>query len=144
MARIKAETTPFEFVGDVGDVMLYHHNMVHSTGINTSETIRMSCIQDFTRAKPRRNIMWHIEGGSHTPDGRVTFDKAVPHKDDGDRCAEGVLFYVLSLTLGCSHVTGSVVYCGTTIQSSGVRRNQLLTTCGLPGTSEQYQQEDTS
>jgi ectoine hydroxylase-related dioxygenase (phytanoyl-CoA dioxygenase family) len=49
VAKIKAETTPFEFVGDVGDVMLYHHCMVHSTGINTSDSIRMSCIQDFTR-----------------------------------------------------------------------------------------------
>ena len=37
--------------------------MVHSTGINTSETIRMSCIQDFTRFKPRRNIMWSVQGG---------------------------------------------------------------------------------
>ena len=66
----------------------YHHCMVHSTGINTSDTIRMSCIQDFTRVKPRKQIMWNIEGGSHTADGVVTFDNTrVLGKDDGDRCA---------------------------------------------------------
>ena len=65
----------------------YHHCMVHSTGINTSNTIRMSCIQDFTRLKPRKHIMWSIEGGSHTADGVVTFNKQALQKDDGDRCA---------------------------------------------------------
>jgi hypothetical protein len=70
--------------------------MVHSTGINTSDTIRMSCIQDFTRVKPRKNIMWSIEGGSHTVDGVVTFDATrTLDKDDGDRCANNktILFY---------------------------------------------------
>ena len=33
--------------------MIYHHLTVHSTGINLSDTIRMSCIQDFSRMKPR-------------------------------------------------------------------------------------------
>ena len=73
LAKIKAETVPFEFIGDVGDVMLYHHCMVHSTGINTSQSIRMSCIQDFTRVKPRNSIMWYIDGAEHSPGGIVSF-----------------------------------------------------------------------
>ena len=79
--------------------------MVHSTGINTSDTIRMSCIQDFTRVKPRKNIMWSIEGGSHTVDGVVTFDETqVLGKCDGDRCANNKIH----LPVAFRHKLGSV------------------------------------
>jgi hypothetical protein len=44
LARIKAEVTPFEFVGDVGDVMIYHHLMVHSTGETASTARNISYI----------------------------------------------------------------------------------------------------
>ena len=67
--------------------------MVHSTGINTSETIRMSCIQDFTRVKPRRNIMWNVQGGSHTPEGVVSFaEPAEDPVEDGERVC-GLLWH---------------------------------------------------
>ena len=72
--------------------------MVHSTGINTSDSIRMSCIQDFTRVKPRKNIMWSIEGGSHSADGVVTFAKQVG-KDDGERCVEMMIVVMIIISI---------------------------------------------
>ena len=85
---IEARVQPLEFAGEVGDVILVHPFLLHSTGINTSKRIRHATILDFNRVWPsptgggeggRRNLMWEVlsdpEGGGDLtrvePDGTV-------------------------------------------------------------------------
>ena len=74
LEAIKQQVVPFEFVGGQGDVLLYHYLMVHSAGVNRSgDKIRMAAIQDFTRVKPKRCLMWGVDGATVTPNGEVIF-----------------------------------------------------------------------
>ena len=95
---IKARVQPVEFAGEVGDVILVHPFLLHSTGINTSDRIRHATILDFNRVWPsppgdrgggRRNLMWEVlsdsEGGGDLtrvePDGTV----CLPEEEGGKR-----------------------------------------------------------
>eukprot|EP01051_Picozoa_sp_SAG22_P007142 SAG22_NODE_492_length_9824_cov_12.256864_13_plen_139_part_00 len=40
---------PYEFVGEPGDCLFWHHRLCHSAGQNFSGNIRMSCLYDFAQ-----------------------------------------------------------------------------------------------
>jgi hypothetical protein len=61
--RIKRSITPIEFAGSCGDVILYHHLAVHSTGINTSQHVRIGSIHDYQRVQPPSHVAWDAKVG---------------------------------------------------------------------------------
>jgi hypothetical protein len=67
LQHIKDTITPIEFPGAAGDVILYHHLALHSTGINTSGRVRIGSIHDFQRVQPAAHMSWQAAGGHIMP-----------------------------------------------------------------------------
>jgi hypothetical protein len=56
---------PLIFTGDVGDTLLWHGRLLHSSGVSTGERVRMAAILDFGRPFPSSRVDWMLE----LPDG---------------------------------------------------------------------------
>jgi hypothetical protein len=94
LERAKAEITPVEFLGGVGDVLFAHALLVHSGGINEGSDVRLAVINDFQRVRPKTTLMWQVED-AHTPhtsgaqvvhpDGTVPFPPGVDLATAGEK-----------------------------------------------------------
>tara|TARA_B110000977_G_scaffold197631_1_gene280664 strand:- start:179 stop:1129 length:951 start_codon:yes stop_codon:yes gene_type:complete len=65
LAKILADTQPIDCWGNTGDVVIWHHRLVHMAGENHSNVIRQSVLADFSkidldkyRSDPPQADMW--------------------------------------------------------------------------------------
>ena len=51
LAQVHRTTPPYEISGSVGTVIFWHHRLAHTSGVNTSRTVRHATLCDFRGAQ---------------------------------------------------------------------------------------------
>jgi ectoine hydroxylase-related dioxygenase (phytanoyl-CoA dioxygenase family) len=66
MKRLIRDTEPFEVTGSAGDTLFYHHRLIHTVGINTSDVVRQAVFCDYMRSdRPVKEDLLPLETTSY-------------------------------------------------------------------------------
>lgn len=63
--RVVRTITPYELIGNAGDVIFWHGRLIHSAGIHIGKTIRWAVFGDFTQDRPCLSEDEHRELGQY-------------------------------------------------------------------------------
>ena len=77
--RCLEEIQPLRFTGDIGDTLFWHGRLLHSSGVNTGENVRMAAILDYGRPWPTSRVDWMYE----MPDGGLTHNGMREYHEGG-------------------------------------------------------------